>query len=46
LNTFDELELVSLSGVIDGTFVTDPGVDELASQQYACGLFEFQKSPE
>lgn len=43
LETFEELELQSLDGVIDGELVESVSPDRLGEEHWACGLFEFTK---
>lgn len=43
LYEFDELDLISLDGVIDGELVDSISPEELADKDTACGLFEFSK---
>lgn len=44
LDTVADLDLVSFAGVDDsGRFLDDVKPEELANQEYACGLFEFTK---
>jgi SAM-dependent methyltransferase len=43
LNSFSDLELISKDAVIEGKLHKDVDIDLLESQEWACGLFEFEK---